>query len=65
MANKAQLMEGWPKNMPKWNDKFPCPKEVTLYKSAVSMLGFKKDFPIPPFPNFELIFKQYQDAQTK
>jgi hypothetical protein len=63
--SKQQLMQDWPKTMPKWNEKYPCPKEVTLYLSAVAMRQFKKDFPIPPFPNFKQIFKQYQDAQTK
>jgi len=58
-------MAKWPKTMPKWNKKFPCPKEVTLYKSAVAMLGIKKDFPIPPHPNFKQIFKDHNDAQTK
>lgn len=58
-------MANWPKTMPKWNEKYPCPQEVTLYKSAVAMTGIKKDFPIPPFPNFKRIFKEYQDAQTK
>ena len=62
---KAQLMADWPKAMPKWNDKFPCPTAITLYKSAVAMRGIKQDFPIPPFPNFKQIFKDYQDAQTK
>jgi hypothetical protein len=51
--------------MPKWNEKFPCPTSITLYKSAVAMRQIKKDFPIPPFPNFKQIFKDYKDAQTK
>lgn len=58
-------MAKWPKKMPKWNEKFPCPASVTLYKSAVAMTSIKKDFPIPPFPNFEQIFKDYNNAQTK
>ena len=62
---KAKLMENWPKKMPKWNAKYPCPKSVTLYLSAVTMTGFKKDFPIPPFPDFNTIFKEYNDAQIK
>jgi len=58
-------MANWPNTMPKWNEKFPCPTAITLYKSAVAMRQIKKDFPIPAFPNFEQIFKEYNDAQTK
>jgi len=65
MPSKQELMAKWPKTMPKWNDKYPCPKEITLYLSAVAMRQIKKDFPIPKFPNFKQIFKEYNDAQTK
>ena len=65
MASKAELMAQWPKKMPKWNDKYPCPQSITLYRSAVAMTGFKKDFRVPKLPDFKQIFKDYNDAQTK
>ena len=53
----------FPKTMPRWNDKYPCPTSITLYLSAVAMRKVFKKFPMPDFPNFNKIFKEYNDAQ--
>lgn len=59
----SKYLEGWPKLFPKWNEKYPCPTEVTLYRSAVTMLKYNKAFPLPPKPDWERIWKEYNAAQ--
>lgn len=57
-----ELLDRIPKRKPKWDAKYPCPKEITLYRSAISMRSFKKDFPIPSEPDWDRIFKEYDEA---
>jgi len=59
----SKLLENWPKRLPKWNEKYPCPVEVTLYRSAVSMRSLSKNFQLPPEPNWDRIWKEYNAAQ--
>ncbi len=59
----AKYLENFPKKFPAWNENYPCPTEITLYRSAVAMKRAKKDFPLPPEPDFKRIFKEYNDAQ--
>ena len=59
----SKHFDNWPKKYPKWNDKYPCPAEVTLYRSAVAMLKYNKSFQLPPEPDWDRIWREYQAAQ--
>jgi hypothetical protein len=59
----SKYTEGFPTNFPKWNERYPCPTEVTLYMSSIAIKKASKSWPMPPEPDFERIFKEYAIAQ--
>jgi hypothetical protein len=52
----------WP-NPPKWTEDFPCPRSVTLYRSALAIKQFKKDVKMPPEPDWKKIWEDYRNLK--
>ena len=57
--------ENIPSRLPKWDEKYPCPIEVTLYISALAVNRMSRGFRIPPEPNWPKIFNEYRESRGK